>query len=65
MTGVMSSVKGFLAEFPMPILPNIDREPTREGLIDTNQLINGNVASMALNLVRGQYGHLMLTMMAK
>ena len=33
MAGAKSSVEGFLADFPKPILPKIGKEPTKEGLI--------------------------------
>ena len=59
------SVGGFLADFPTPILPKIDREPTIKGLIDIYKLISGNAASMASNLGRGQHGHFALTMTAE
>ena len=65
MEGATISVEVFLADFLMPILPNIGGEPTREGLIKINLLISGNEASMALNLRGGQHGHLALTMTAE
>ena len=34
MVGATSSVNGILTDFPAPILPKIEGEPTREGLID-------------------------------
>ena len=52
-------------DFPTPILPKIDGEPTREGLIDLNLLVSGNAASVASNLGGGRHGHLALTMKAK
>ena len=61
----MRSVKGFLADFPMPILTNIDGEPTKEGLIDLHCLISGNVASLALNLGGGRLRHLKMLMTAE
>ena len=57
----MSSVAVFLAEFLTPILPKIDGELTREGLIHLHRLISGNAASVALNLGGGRHGHLALT----
>ena len=64
MAGETIRVKGILADFPAPILPNIDGEPTREGLVDIHQLISGNEASVALNLVGDRHGHLLLKMRA-
>ena len=63
--GVKSSVEGFLKDFSTPILPKIDKEPTREGLIDKNGLMSVNAASVASNLGGGRHGHLVLTMMAE
>ena len=65
MTGATSSVKRVLADFPIPILPKIDREPTKEGLIYLHQLVSGNVASALSNIVGGQHGHLAITMRYK
>ena len=65
MAGATSSVEGFLTDLPTPILPKINGEPTREGLIDLHQLISGYIASVASNLGGGQHGHLVLSMMAK
>ena len=48
-----------------PILPKIDGEPTREGLIELHQLISGNAASVASNLGGGRHGKLTLTMTDK
>ena len=62
MAVAMSSVKGVLTGFLTPILPNIDRELAREGLINIHQLISGNSAYVALNLGGGRYSHLTLTM---
>ena len=62
MARATSSVEGVLADLLTPILPKIDRELTREGLIDIHQLISGNAASMASNLGEVQNGHLALTM---
>ena len=61
----MISVKGVLAYFLAPILLKIDREPTREGLIDIHQLVRGNLVYVASNLRGGQHIHLALTMTAK
>ena len=56
------SVEVFLADFPTPILPKIGGEPTREGLINLHQLVNGNAASVMSNLGGGRHGHaLMIT----
>ena len=65
MAGPEISVEGGLAYFLMPILPNIDGEPTRERLIDLHLLISGNAVSVASNLGGGQHGHLGLTMIAQ
>ena len=65
MMGETISVKGVLADFPESILPKIDGEPTREGLVDLHQLISGNAASVAFNFGGGQHRHLALTMMAE
>ena len=62
MSGATRSFKGFLMDFPTPILPNIDGEPTREGLINIYLLISGNAASMASKLRGDRHGHLALTM---
>ena len=64
MAGETISVKGVLADFPAPILPNIDGEPTREVLVDLHQLINGNEASVALNLVGDRHRNLAVKMRA-
>ena len=61
----MSSFEGVLRDFLTPILTNIDREPIREGLIDLNILISGNVVSVASKLRGGQHGHLALNMTAE
>ena len=53
MAGEASSIEGVLTYFLTPVLPNIDGEPTREGLIDIHQLISVNAASVALNLGGG------------
>ena len=60
-----TSVKGVLADFPTPILPNIGGEPTREALINLHQLVSGNVASVAPNLREFRHGHLALIMTAE
>ena len=64
MVRATSSVDRFLADFPTHILPKINRETTREGLIDLHQLIIGNAASVASNLGEGRHRHLALTMTA-
>ena len=61
----MSSVEGVLVDLLTLILSNIDREQTREGLIDLHQLIIGNAASVASNLRGGQHVNLVLTMTAE
>ena len=65
MVGATSSVKGFLVGFLTHILPKIDREPTREVLIDLHQLSSGDAASVESNLGGGQHGHLVLMMTAE
>ena len=64
MAGETSSFKGVFVDFPTPILPKIDGEPTREGLIKIHLFISGNAASVASNYGGGQHGHLALTMSA-
>ena len=59
-----SSINGFLADFPTPILTKIGRDPTRESLIELHRLIIGNAASVALNLRGGLHGHFALTIKA-
>ena len=63
MVGETSSVEVFLVDFPTPILPKINRLPTRKGLIDLHRFISGNTVSVASNLGGGLHGHLVLTMM--
>ena len=63
MAGPEISVEGVLAYFLMPILPNIDGEPTRERLIDLHLLISGNAVSVASNLRGGRHRYLVLKMM--
>ena len=65
MAGEMISVEGVLVNFLTHILPKIDEETIRKGLIDTHRLISGNAASVASNLGGGRHRHLALTMMAK
>ena len=65
MVGTTSSVKGVLMDFLTPILPNIEEELTREGLIYVHQLVSCNVASVALNIRGGRYRNLALKMTAK
>ena len=60
-----SSVKGVLMDIPTTILPKINRELTREQLIDIHQLISGNEAYVASNLGGGRHRHLALTMTAE
>ena len=61
----MISVEGVLADFLTPILPDIGGEPTREELIEINQFISEDAASVASNLGEGQHGHLVLKMTAE
>ena len=65
MVGATSSIEGVLADFLTPILPNIDVKPTIEGLVNTHQLIRGDVELVSSNLGGGQHGHLALTMTSK
>ena len=65
MAGSTISVKGVLADFLTPILPNIDKEMTREGLINKHRLTSGNSESLASKLRGGRHGHLALTMTAE
>ena len=65
MAGATTSVKVVLTEFPTPILPRIDREHTREGLVNLHQLISGNAASVLSNLRGCRHGHLALTITSK
>ena len=58
MAGATGSVEEILADFPTSILPKIDRELTREGLINLNRLVSGNAVSVELNLRGGRHGHL-------
>ena len=58
MAGATDSVEEILADFPTPILPKIDGELTREGLINLIQLVRGNSVSVDLNLRGGRHGHL-------
>ena len=62
MEGATTSVERLLMDFLTPILPNIGWEPTIEGLIELHQLVSGNMASVLLNLVGGQHGHLAMKM---
>ena len=64
MVGGTSSIKGVIAELPTHILPKIERELTREVLIDQHRLISGNAASVVLNLGGGCHKHIALTMTA-
>ena len=54
MEGATSSVKVFLVDFPMLILPNIAVEPTREALIKLHIIIIANAASVTSNLGGGR-----------
>ena len=65
MAGPTSSIDGVLEEFPTTILPKINIEPTREGMINLHQLISGNATSVASNLGGGRHEHLLLTMTAE
>ena len=62
MLGETTNIKGVLADFLTPILPNIRGEPIREGIIELHQFISGNVASMSSNLGGVQHSHLALAM---
>ena len=64
MAGATSSVEGVLADFPIPILPKIVGEPTREALIDLHRILISNAASIVSNLGGGHHDHLALTMTA-
>ena len=65
MAEATSSVEGVLTYFLMPILPKIDREPTRERLIGLHRLIRGDEVFVVSNLRGRQHGHLALTMISK
>ena len=65
MAGTTISVKGFLVDFLMPILPKSDKESTREALIKIHRIISGNTASMALNLRGCRHGQLALTIITE
>ena len=64
MAGAKRSVEEVLADLPIPILPNIGREPTREALIYLHKSISGNAVPVALNLGGGRHRYLVLTMKA-
>ena len=64
MIGATISANIFLADLPTPILTNINREQTREALIDLHRLISVNAASVVSNLGGGRHRHLVLTMTA-
>ena len=65
MDGATSSIKRVIANFTTPILFNIDREPTREALINIHQLISVNALSVESNIVGGRHIHLAQTMTAR
>ena len=65
MVGTTSRVEGVPVHFLTVIIPNIDRYPERESLIRKHQLMNRNVAYMALKLGGGCNRHLALTMETK
>ena len=65
MAGETRSVEGVLADFLTPILPKVNRERTREELIDIHRLISGNAASVASILGGVLHRHLELTMTAE
>ena len=65
MAGTENSVKGVLADSPIPNPHKIIGEPMRESLINIHRLISGNLASVTLNLRGGQNGHLTLTIAAE
>ena len=60
MVGATSSIKGALADFPTPILPNSGVELTREALINLHPLVSGNTVYVASNLGECRHGHLTL-----
>ena len=60
-----TSIKGVLTEFLTPILMNIGGGPTREGLIDIDQLISGNAASVSSKLRGGRHVQLALKITRK
>ena len=60
MSGATTSIKGFFADLPTPILPNIGGEPTIERLVDLHRLVSGNAASVSSNLGGGWHIHLVL-----
>ena len=65
MEGATSSFEGVLTDFLTPILPKINVEPTREGLIDLHWLVIENTVSVVPNLGGGRHRHIVLTMTAK
>ena len=62
MAGATISAEGVLVDLLTPILPNIDGETTREGIINLHWLISGNAVSLASNLRGVRHWHLALTM---
>ena len=60
-----TSAEGVLTDLPTPILPNIDGEFTREGLVEVHQLVSRNMVYVLSNLGGGRHGHLTLTMTSK
>ena len=65
MAGATSSIEGKLADFPTPILPKIEGELTREGLINLHRLVGVNAASVASNLGGIRHGYLTMIMTAE
>ena len=61
MASTTSNVEGVLADFMITILLNIRGKLTREGLIETQQLVSGNAVSVLSNLEGGWHIHLSLT----
>ena len=60
--GATTRFEGVFTGLLTPIIPKIGGEPTREGLVELHQLVSGNMASVLLNLVGGQHGHLAMKM---
>ena len=56
-----SIVEVVLADLPTPMLPKINREPTKKPLINFYRLISVNMDYVVFKLGRGQHGHLSLT----
>ena len=65
MTGTTISIKGVLEDSPMPILPNIGGDPTREALMGLHRMISVNATYVVSNLVGCRHGHLALKITAE